>query len=205
MPFPFTLLCDLLNRLERNHKPSSVDRTQEIHARTVVSWFNKHNEVIPRRGSGAIAFLSYFASCVERVMIITDYEPRLGPNVTLDEIDEILDQIAASSPFSSVALKERVKQKYGQPIRRDNLLLGLFRRLRSSEGKWMIRMLSKNYSPAHVPQTLAMREFHFLLPDLLRFQSTIHAAVDLLDASTIRRIPVQPAADIRDGLREAAR
>jgi DNA ligase-4 len=55
-----------------------------------------------------------FASCVERVMIISDCEPRLGPNVTLDEINEVLDQIAASSPFSSVALKERIEKKYGQ-------------------------------------------------------------------------------------------
>jgi DNA ligase-4 len=85
------------------------------------------------------------------------------------------------------------------------LLLRLFRRLRSSETKWIIRMLSKNYSPAQVPETLAMSEFHFLLPDLLRFQSTIHAAVDLLSASTIRCMPIQPAADTRDRLREAAR
>uniref|UniRef100_A0A8H7NHL9 ATP-dependent DNA ligase family profile domain-containing protein n=1 Tax=Bionectria ochroleuca TaxID=29856 RepID=A0A8H7NHL9_BIOOC len=251
MPFPFTLLCDLLNRLERNYKPSSIDKTQEVHARAVVSWFHKHNEAIPRRGTEAIAFLSClfperrpdrvfnlptrqiekiieraqclgssrmselqrwkandgpdFASCVECVMVITDCEPRLGPNVTLSEIDEVLDQIAASSPFSSVALKERIKEKYGQSIRRDNLLLRLFRRLRSSETKWMIRMLSKNYSPAQVPEMLAMSEFHFLLPDILRFQSTIHAAVDLLSAPTIRCMPVQPAADTRDGLRVAAR
>ncbi|KFA54356.1 hypothetical protein S40293_10070 [Stachybotrys chartarum IBT 40293] len=251
MSFPFTLLCDLLNRLETIPKSSSVDRIQEIQARTVVSWFYKHDEAIPRRGSEAIAFLSClfperrpdrvfglsamqlekiieqaqclgssrmkdlqrwkandgadFASCVERVMKITDCEPRLGPNVTLDEIDEILDQIAASSPFSSVALKEKIKRKYTQSIRRDNLLSRLFQRLISSEAKWMIRMLSKNYSPAHVPETVAMSEFHFLLPDILRFQSTIQAAVELLDTSTIRCMPIQPAADARDGLREVAR
>jgi DNA ligase-4 len=146
-----------------------------------------------------------FASCVERVMIITDCEPRLGPGVTLDEIDEILDQIAVSSPFSSAALKETFKQKPTQSIRRDNLLSNLFHRLHSSEAKWMIRMLSKNYSPAHIPETVAMNEFHFLLPDLLRFQSTIQAAAELLETSTIRCMPIQPAADARDGLREVAR
>ncbi|CAG9950087.1 unnamed protein product [Clonostachys rosea f. rosea IK726] len=93
-----------------------------------------------------------FASCVERVMIITDCEPKLGPNVTLNEIDEVLDQIAASSPFTSAALKERAKQKYGQSIRRDNLLLTLFRRLCSSEAKWMIRMLSKCLCPPAATQ-----------------------------------------------------
>uniref|UniRef100_A0A8H7K6E6 ATP-dependent DNA ligase family profile domain-containing protein n=1 Tax=Bionectria ochroleuca TaxID=29856 RepID=A0A8H7K6E6_BIOOC len=50
-----------------------------------------------------------------------------------------------------------------------------------------------------------MSEFHFLLPDLLRFQSTIHAAVNFLDASTTRYMPIQPAANTRDGLREATR
>jgi DNA ligase-4 len=146
-----------------------------------------------------------FASCVECVIVITDCEPRLGPNMTLSEINKVLDQIAASSSFSSVALKERIKEKYSQSIRRDNLLLRLFRRLCSSETKWMIRMLSKNYSPAQVPEMLAMSEFYFLLPDILRFQSTIHTAVDLLSAPTIRCMPVQPAADTRDGLRAAAR
>ncbi|CAI6081884.1 unnamed protein product [Clonostachys chloroleuca] len=250
MPFPFTLLCDLLNRLERNHKPSSVDRTREIHARTVVSWFNKHNEAIPRRGSEAIAFSSClcaergpdrvfslptrqlekmieraqclgssrmgdlqrwkandgpdFASCVEHVMIITECEPRPGPNVLWTRLTR--SSIRSLPPHHSyLTLKERIKDKYGQSIQRDSLLLRLFRRLRSSEVKWMIRMLSKNYSPAQVPEKLAMSEFHFLLPDLLRSQSTIHAAVDFLGASTIRCMPIQPAANTRDGLREAAR
>jgi DNA ligase-4 len=146
-----------------------------------------------------------FASCVERVMIITDCEPRLSPNVTLDEIDGILDQIAVSLPFLSATLKENFKQKPTQSIRRDNLLSNLFQRLHSSKAKWMIRMLLKNYSPAHVPETVAMNEFHFLLPDLLRFQSTIQAAAELLDTSTIRCLPIQLAADARDGLREVAR
>ncbi|KFA53376.1 hypothetical protein S40293_09397 [Stachybotrys chartarum IBT 40293] len=236
MPFPFTLLCDLLNRLETLSKSSSVDRTQEIQARAVVSGFYKHNEAIPRQGSEAIAFLSclfperrpdrvFCLSAIQLEKIIEraqclgssrlkdlqrwkandDCEPRLGPNVTLDEIDGILDQIAASSPFSSAALKEKFKQTPSQSTRRDNLLSNLFQGLHSSEAKWMIRMLSKNYSPAHVPETVVMSEFHFLLPDLLRFQSIIQAAVELLDTSTIRCMPIQPAADARDGLREAAR
>ena len=39
----------------------------------------------------------------------TDSEPRLGPSVVLEELDEI---IASTSSFSSVNLKERVKAKY---------------------------------------------------------------------------------------------
>ncbi|KFA53720.1 hypothetical protein S40293_09645 [Stachybotrys chartarum IBT 40293] len=250
MSFPFSLLCDLLDRLERNYNPSSHDKIHEVHGRIVVSWFCEHNEAIPRRGPEAIALLSClfparrpdrvfslstiqlerviervqclgssrirdlqrwktndgpdFASCVEHVMKITDCEPRLGPNITLGEIDDILDQIAAFSPFSSMALKEKIQQKYSQFIRRDTLLLSLFQRLHSSEAKWMIRMLSKNYSPVHVPEAPAMNQFHFLLPDLIRFQDTIQAAVELLDTPTIRCMPIQPSAASRQGLREAA-
>jgi DNA ligase-4 len=41
-----------------------------------------------------------FASCVERVMAATDPEARPTLTVTLGELDEILDRIAATSPSS---------------------------------------------------------------------------------------------------------
>src|SRR5438270_13290303 len=60
MPFLFSSLCDLLNKLDKNRtKPSSTDKIQDRNARTVVAWFSKHNGIIPRRGPEAIAFLSY--------------------------------------------------------------------------------------------------------------------------------------------------
>jgi hypothetical protein len=49
---------------------------------------------------------SDFASCVERGMAATDSESKPGPNMTLEELDEVLDRIAATSPFSSVDLQE---------------------------------------------------------------------------------------------------
>src|SRR5258708_22750848 len=59
MPFPFSSLCDLLNKLNKNcTKSSSTGKIQDLDARTVVAWFNKHNGIIPRRGPEAVAFLS---------------------------------------------------------------------------------------------------------------------------------------------------
>jgi hypothetical protein len=72
-------------------------------------------------------------SCVERVMAATDCEYRHDPSVTFEELDEILDQIAA---ISSVSLRERVKEKYGGRIRTDESLSRIFRILNSSEAKW---------------------------------------------------------------------
>ena len=45
-------------------------------------------------------------------MAATYSEPMLGPSMALEELDEILDRIAATSSFSSANLKERVKAKY---------------------------------------------------------------------------------------------
>src|SRR5438045_3723666 len=126
-----------------------------------------------------------FASCVERVMSITDCESRHGPDMTLEELDDVLDQIAATSVFSSTSLREKTKEKHGQSIRIDDLLSGVFRVLKSSEAKWIVRMLSKNYSPVCVPESLTMYQFHFLLPDLLQFQNSFEATIKLLDEPTI--------------------
>ncbi len=87
-------------------------------------------------------------------MFVTDSETKPDPGVTLEELDEILDRITATSSFSSIDLRKSVEAKYTKPIRTHNVLSTLFRRLHNSEVKWMIRILLKIYSPAQVPKTL---------------------------------------------------
>lgn len=65
-------------------------------------------------------------------------------------------------------------------------------------------MLLKDYSPVHVPETLAMQQFHFLLPDLLRFQSSLETAVKLLGEPSISHMPYRAAKDAEGSLRETA-
>jgi DNA ligase 4 len=201
MPFPFSSLCELLNELDKNRtKSSAAGKIPDLDAKTVVSRFNKHNGIIPRRGTEAVAFLSClfperrpdrvfslrvgrlekiiqqaqglgssriedlqswrttdgsdFALCVGRVLATTDCESRHGPDATLEELDNVLDQIAAMSAFSSISLREKIKD--GLLICIDDTLSRIFRALKSSEAKWMVRMLSKNYSPVCVPESLAM-------------------------------------------------
>lgn len=69
----------------------------------------------------------------------------------------------------------------------------------------MIRMILKSNGLASVSETLFMSRFHFLLPDLLRSQNSIPAAVRFLDGSTIRQMPIQPAEASCNELKEAAR
>ena len=59
MPFPFSSLCELLNRLNENRTKSlSAVKIPDLDAKTVVAWFSKHKGIIPRQGPEAVAFLS---------------------------------------------------------------------------------------------------------------------------------------------------
>lgn len=71
---------------------------------------------------------SDFASCVERVMATT-YGELSGPHLTVDKLDDILDRVAASSPFSSINLQARVEQKSARSAVTNDLLSGVFRQL----------------------------------------------------------------------------
>jgi DNA ligase-4 len=152
MPFPFSLLCNLLEGLESNAlSSSSIDRIQERDTHAIITWFNKHNAIIPRRGLEAIALLSClfperrpdrvfglqerwlegiiqraqgigssrmkdlqvwktsggldFITSVERVIATADSEPRAGLELTLEELDDVLDQVIALLSFSSASLQ----------------------------------------------------------------------------------------------------
>jgi DNA ligase-4 len=144
-----------------------------------------------------------FASAVEHVISATDSETRPGASVTLEEIDEVLDRVTAASPFSAVDLRNKINTKYPSRRRADDVLSFLLRKLHSSEAKWLIRMVLKTYSPARVPEAPAMRRFHFLLPDILGFQNSFEAAVQLLQSPTIRRMPTRVANDVEELLKQS--
>jgi len=65
-----------------------------------------------------------FTSRVKRVITTTDCESKHGLEVTLEELDNVLDQIAAASRFSSISLREKIKN--GLLICIDNTLLRIF-------------------------------------------------------------------------------
>ena len=116
----------------------------------------------------------------------------------------MLDRLAAASPFSSADLQDRIKARHSRPLQVDKVFSTIFRRLYSSEAKWMVRMLLKTYSPVLIPEKPTMHRFHFLLPDLLSFQNTFEAAVKLLQAPSIQRMPFHVAKDIKPLLKESA-
>ncbi len=106
-----------------------------------------------------------FTIAVQSVIAATDESLLPQPKVTIVEVDQMLDRVASGSVYSSDGLQ----QKFQTPIRVSDELSAIFRRLHSSEAKWRIRLLPKNFSPVHIPEKSTLRCFHFLLPGLLQF------------------------------------
>jgi hypothetical protein len=86
-------------------------------------------------------------------MTIIDPKYRPGLNVTLEKLNEILDRITVISSFSFIDLRKRMKEKYAKSIRVNNALSSIFRRLKSPEAKWMVRMLLKDYNSVRILET----------------------------------------------------
>lgn len=122
---------------------------------------------------------------VERVQQIHDVEclsfgpasaPMRDSSVSVDEVDSILQRLAAVQAYSSPQV--RATKVTGDP-RRD--VGNLFLRLRSWEMKWLIRMILKDYGCVVLNEMYVLRSVHFLLPHLLQIQDTFPAAVALLE------------------------
>ncbi|KAF2195616.1 hypothetical protein K469DRAFT_681899 [Zopfia rhizophila CBS 207.26] len=179
MSFNFSILCDLLNELDQNRtrKSSKTPNTLSSSNVIVVSWFNKHDRIIPREGPGAVAFLSCLFPERRADRVFNLQEKRLE---SIIKQAQGLDRVAATSTFSSIKLRQRMEAKYAEPIRTHDVLLRIFQRLYSSEAKWMVRMILKNYSPVQIPETLVMQTFYFLLPNVLGFQNSLEAAVRIM-------------------------
>ena len=118
------------------------------------------------------------ATCVERVL--KSGGPPAHPPVSLIEADDTLQVLAGISPFSGPAV---ARLPPGSSESRDDLLGNIFKRLQPQEAKWLVRLILKDFSPVRVNETLVLKAFHFLLPDLLRFQDDFRAAIELLKGS----------------------
>ena len=140
---------------------------------------------------------SDFPQCVEDVMAQAEFdEPSPSQEVTLQELDQALDELAARSAFSSTAIRSNADPRETYAI-----LGTLLHRIQSWEAKWLVRMVLKNFSPVVVPEHLAMDQFHFVLRDLLDLQNSFEAAVTILGRARIRQLPPRPARDCQAALK----
>ena len=141
-----------------------------------------------------------FASAVERVLATTDDDQESTHSLSIMDVDHTLDRVAVMCPFSAPKLQAMVGELNGDPI---DELMSIFRRLRGVEAKWFIRLILKDLRPAEIPPTVILKQFHFLMPDLLKIRTTLADALELLDCDTIRQMPLCPMPDIEKQLRES--
>ncbi|KAK3679866.1 hypothetical protein LTR78_000242 [Recurvomyces mirabilis] len=128
-------------------------------------------------------------ACLERVLKAGGSVAR--PPVSLEEIDAMLEQLAAQCRFSGPAVKGSVPPSSSEA--RDKLIGDLLKRTPPEEGKWLVRLILKDFSPVRLNEALVMKSFHFLLPDLLRFQGNFETATRMLkDDLHIRQLPDHP-------------
>jgi DNA ligase 4 len=126
--------------------------------------------------------------CVQ--MVLRAGGPCATPAVTLEEVDDMLLELASHSRFSSPATTAATPRSSSKS--KDQLIGDIFKRLSPEEGKWLVRLILKDFSPVTINETLLLKSFHFLLPDLLRFQNDFAAAIRLLKNRTFRDYPAQP-------------
>ncbi|KAL4967206.1 ATP dependent DNA ligase domain protein [Aspergillus stella-maris] len=125
--------------------------------------------------------------CVENVMRQAENDTAAGQEVTVEEIDFALTQIASRVRFSGPKIR-----KQPSAIDVDQTLSPLYRRLSSRDAKWLTRMILKTHFSHTIPEVLTMTSFHFLLPHLLLFQNSFEAAVSLLCSEPITHFPPRP-------------
>ncbi|EME81992.1 uncharacterized protein MYCFIDRAFT_30400, partial [Pseudocercospora fijiensis CIRAD86] len=126
------------------------------------------------------------AECLMRVL--ERRGPAAIPPVTLEEVDDMLQTLAGNCHWSDPSVP---RLPPGSSEMRDQTIERILLRLSPNEGKWLVRLILKDLRPIHVEDSLLLKNFHFLLPDLLRFHQNFHAAVSML-RNELRELPGRP-------------
>ncbi|KAF2206847.1 hypothetical protein CERZMDRAFT_28762, partial [Cercospora zeae-maydis SCOH1-5] len=126
------------------------------------------------------------AKCFERVH--AEGGPPAIPALTVDDVDLMLQSLAGRSVFSGPSVP---RLPPGSSETRDKLLSNVFNRASPAEGKWLVRLILKDIRPVQCDDRVFLKAFHFLLPDLLRFQCDFGAAITLLKTA-LQKYPDAP-------------
>ncbi|EDU44011.1 CDC9 ATP-dependent DNA ligase [Pyrenophora tritici-repentis] len=95
---------------------------------------------------------------------------------SLERIDRLLVQLASRNRFSN----ENIRRKRNYEFETDTELWFIFRRLKSWEAKWLVRMLLRNHCTIELDEKYVFGCYHFLLPELLMFQNDFDTVFGML-------------------------
>ena len=140
-------------------------------------------------------------ACVERVQRQAEMARcGQGNEATVEEVDAALALVAGKSRFSGPKVRgEAPPMGHFEELQPASALHEVLRRicvkLQSREAKWFTRMILMDYAPVILPEGLVLRSFHFLLPDFLKVQDCLNAAVGMLRGPVICKWPAMPGQD----------
>ncbi|KAH8733583.1 hypothetical protein BGZ61DRAFT_162963 [Ilyonectria robusta] len=147
-------------------------------------------------GASRIAELSQYrqpgsgvdlADCVTRLLTVTP-NPSFDKQhqVTVEEIDEILQSLASRVKWSSPAIRSS-QATLTQGNRGD--LEKVYRRLNANEAKWFTRLILKDYQPLLLDPHLIYRLCDPILPSVLKVQDDFSTAINTVQAIRSRLLP----------------
>lgn len=117
--------------------------------------------------------------CVERVQRQAEFPiPPAAHQVTLEEVDRMLANIAKVNRFSAPSV--RAYEPTTSPTDVVESLQQLYHRLQSREAKWLTRIILKEYPGLELNEGVLFRCLDVRLPAMMRNQDSFESAIDSL-------------------------
>ncbi len=126
-------------------------------------------------------------ACLERAMRPWDGTFSTKRDISIDRLDRLLKNLAASSRFSDKSIRDQRSPQFQS----DKGLREISITLNSWEAKWLVRMILRDHCTIELNEKFVFQQYHFLLPDLLLFQNNFDAAFGMLrgDLSCFPSVP----------------
>jgi DNA ligase 4 len=112
--------------------------------------------------------------------------------IPIGDMDHLLIQLAAKYRFSD----PKIRRQRDSDVNTDDKLTYFMTRMESWELKWFVRLLLRDYPTINLDEAYVFRQYHFLLPDLLKFQNDFDAAFRMLNEE-LHMYPPTPQASIQ--------
>lgn len=117
-----------------------------------------------------------FGAYTERALKIYDGTFKNPHKISISTVNELLIQLASKNRFSDPSIQKLRKLDFDT----DKELANLLKKFRSSEAKWVVRLILRQFCTIDWDEDFVFRQYHFLLPDLLQFQNDFEIACRLL-------------------------
>lgn len=114
--------------------------------------------------------------CVERVQREAENPVPLN-RVTLEEVDETLENIAKACRFSAPSMREG---PINNDLDKSECLRRIYLRLQSRETKWFTRMILKDYGSLNLDEEMVLNCLDSRLPGMVKAQDNFESAVQSL-------------------------